>query len=360
MTISIRRERRSKLASLLLGAAFAAGLALPAAAQEKVFRMPYFADIGSFDPDNAFEVGGLGAVNGVYEGLVEYKPGTTEIVGLLAKSWEVSPDQLTYTFHLADGVSLRCRRNRGDRRPKHGAGRSRGQKGTALEDPEIRKAVLTAMNPALWAEQAYGGYATPAQSVYQVVMLKPEKPIVFPDDMAAAKAIIAKAGGLSLTIGVPTDEAPNVGTAVDLIVALLAEIGVNATINVLPQGAIYGLGEDLAAAPGHRRHPDEPRRCASRKPGDRVLYRDRAAQLPQRLRSGGRCHRPGGRNQGRHRRAERALREGRPPLFQLGLLFIPLVDIEDVVVHKAGLVDLGLRPVFPPGNIDFATVRWAE
>ena len=40
--------------------------------------------------------------------------------------------------------------------------------------------------------------------------------------------------------------------------------------------------------------------------------------------------------------------------------FIPLVDIQDVVVHKSGLVDLGLRPVFPPGNIDFATVRWAE
>ena len=106
MTISIRRDRRSKLAALLLGAAFAAALALPAGAQEKVFRMPYFADIGSFDPDNAFEVGGLGAVNGIYEGLVEYKPGTTEIVGLLAKSWEVSDDQLTYTFNLADGVTF--------------------------------------------------------------------------------------------------------------------------------------------------------------------------------------------------------------------------------------------------------------
>jgi hypothetical protein len=71
------------------------------------------------------------------------------------------------------------------------------------------------------------GYATPAQSVFQVVMLKPEKPIVFPNDIAAAKAAIAKAGGLSLTLGVPADEAPNVGMAVDLIVALLAEIGVD-------------------------------------------------------------------------------------------------------------------------------------
>ena len=106
MTMMIRRDRRLKFAALLLGAAFLAGLALPAAAEEKVFRMPYLADIGSFDPDNAFEVGGLGAINGIYEGLVEYKPGTTEIVGLLAKSWQVSDDQLTYTFKLADDVTF--------------------------------------------------------------------------------------------------------------------------------------------------------------------------------------------------------------------------------------------------------------
>jgi peptide/nickel transport system substrate-binding protein len=37
---------------------------------------------------------------------------------------------------------------------------------------------------------------------------------------------------------------------------------------------------------------------------------------------------------------------------------IPLVDVDDVVVHAEGLKDFGLRPVNPPGNIDFATVRW--
>jgi peptide/nickel transport system substrate-binding protein len=40
--------------------------------------------------------------------------------------------------------------------------------------------------------------------------------------------------------------------------------------------------------------------------------------------------------------------------------FIPLVDVQDVVVSAEGLTDLGLRPVFPPGNIDFATVHWAN
>jgi len=37
--------------------------------------------------------------------------------------------------------------------------------------------------------------------------------------------------------------------------------------------------------------------------------------------------------------------------------FIPLVDVDDVVVHRTGLKDLGLRPVFPRGSIDFSSVR---
>jgi peptide/nickel transport system substrate-binding protein len=38
--------------------------------------------------------------------------------------------------------------------------------------------------------------------------------------------------------------------------------------------------------------------------------------------------------------------------------FIPFADIQDVVVHAEGLVDLGLRTPWPMGNIDFGTVRW--
>ena len=48
----------------------------------------------------------MSAINNVYEGLVEYAPGSTKIVGLLAKSWEISDDGLTYTFHLVDGVKF--------------------------------------------------------------------------------------------------------------------------------------------------------------------------------------------------------------------------------------------------------------
>lgn len=71
-----------------------------------VLRTAYQADIGSFDPDNNFEVAGLGAINAVYEGLVEYEPESTELTGLLAESWEVSDDGTTYTFDLRDDVTF--------------------------------------------------------------------------------------------------------------------------------------------------------------------------------------------------------------------------------------------------------------
>ena len=66
----------------------------------------YQADITTFDPDNGFEVAGLGAIAAVYEGLVEYAPGTTDLVGLLAEDWTLSDDGLIYTFNLRDGVTF--------------------------------------------------------------------------------------------------------------------------------------------------------------------------------------------------------------------------------------------------------------
>ncbi|MCB1487411.1 MAG: ABC transporter substrate-binding protein [Bauldia sp.] len=489
----------------------------PSHAQENILRVPYLSDIGSFDPDNAFEVGGLGSVNAVYEGLVEYVPGSTEIVGLLADSWEVSPDEMTYTFDLADGVTfhdgkpmtadevLASFKRRKDNDlvlsyflwnvvdmsapdpdtfviklgmpqpsfldtlaspwgPKvvspgalvdhagddnatgylndnaigtgpfklakfargeeivlekfadyHGAAPyfdrieiptvpDIGQEllqlrsgeidavpvnypwaqlkalppgleatainsmalvmafvkpGTVMDNPDVRTAVLTAINPALWADAAFGKYATVAESLYPIAMLKPDVPVAYPTDMEAAKKAIAAAGDVSIVIGVPIDEAPNVQRVADLMIAQLAEIGVNATAVIIPKDGAYNFASDMSKAPDimlARNNPDaaHPETQATvfytkGAPINVMGIADEAADAV--IQEAGTKTDIAERN---------ALYEKAGHMYFDAGEFLPLVDLQDVVVHKEGLVDLGLRPVFPPGNIDFGTVRFAE
>lgn len=62
--------------------------------------------ITSLDPAKAYEYFSDNILQNVMTGLVEYIPGTTKIVPSLAKSWEISPDGITYTFHLKKGLKF--------------------------------------------------------------------------------------------------------------------------------------------------------------------------------------------------------------------------------------------------------------
>ncbi|AZO69978.1 ABC transporter substrate-binding protein [Mesorhizobium sp. M1D.F.Ca.ET.043.01.1.1] len=486
----------------------------PAFAQE-VLRIPYVTDIGTFDPDNGFETGAMSAINNVYEGLVEYQPGSTRIVGRLAKSWEISDDGLTYTFHLVDGVkfhdgtpfnaaavitSFERRRDRGlslsyflanvkDMKapddstvvltlahpqpslldalsspwgPKvispvalaehnkgdfaktwlneHAVGTGpfklaefkRGQRyvlernddywgekpffrqiqisvvpdisqqilqlqagaidavpinypfaqlgslpkgleitsapsmipydlfvkpNSPLDDAEVRKAVLTAINPALWVKDAFGEFASLSKSVYPNVMLDPVNPIRFPTDLEAAKAAISKHGAVNLVIGLHS-AAPSYSRIADLIIAQLALIGVKATAYVLPSGAAYTLKHNpnppdllLTIAGPDAAHPENQAKVFFTKDGvlnffGRVVPKadaivDQAGKLTD-------------------VKERDALYERAGQMYFDAGVVIPLINVDDVVVHAKGLKDLGLRPVYPPGNIDFSTVRWGH
>jgi peptide/nickel transport system substrate-binding protein len=58
----------------------------------------------NIDPAIGFDSDTLQVVRNVYEGLLEYVPGSTTIRPALAKSYTVSPDGTTYTFQLRSGV----------------------------------------------------------------------------------------------------------------------------------------------------------------------------------------------------------------------------------------------------------------
>ena len=72
----------------------------------KALNVAFTADMQVPDPDIFYEVEGNMVVTSAYEGLVAYRPSSTEIEGALADSWTVSPDGLTYTFKLKPDVKF--------------------------------------------------------------------------------------------------------------------------------------------------------------------------------------------------------------------------------------------------------------
>ncbi len=63
-------------------------------------------DIPTLDPAIGYDWKNWSMIKAVFDGLMDYKPGTTELVPDLAESYEVSPDGLTYTFKLRKGVKF--------------------------------------------------------------------------------------------------------------------------------------------------------------------------------------------------------------------------------------------------------------
>jgi peptide/nickel transport system substrate-binding protein len=73
-------------------------------AASDVLRIPYLGDMSVPDPDVFYDIEGNNVILSSYDGLLTYAPGTSTITADLASSWSVSPDRLTYTFHLRPGV----------------------------------------------------------------------------------------------------------------------------------------------------------------------------------------------------------------------------------------------------------------
>jgi oligopeptide transport system substrate-binding protein len=74
--------------------------------QGGTFHMAIAGDVPSLDPALAgYDVASWAMTISVYSGLVDYGTGLT-LQGDLAKSWSLSADQRTYTFHLRSGLTF--------------------------------------------------------------------------------------------------------------------------------------------------------------------------------------------------------------------------------------------------------------
>lgn len=129
-------------------------------------RLAFNADMQVPDPDIFYELEGNALVTSAYEGLVRYKPNSSDIEPALAESWTVSPDGKTYTFKLRSGVMFH------DGTPMDAA---------AIEASFKRRTKVNSAPAYMLSDVA--SYATPDASTFVVKLDKPVSP--FLDYLAA-------------------------------------------------------------------------------------------------------------------------------------------------------------------------------
>jgi len=66
----------------------------------------YKDDISTLDPAIGYDWQNWSMIKSLFDGLMDYKPGTTELIPDLAESYTVSEDGLVYTFKLRKGVKF--------------------------------------------------------------------------------------------------------------------------------------------------------------------------------------------------------------------------------------------------------------
>ncbi len=66
----------------------------------------YKDDISTLDPAIGYDWQNWSMIKSLFDGLMDYKPGTTELTPDLAESYTISADALTYTFKLRQGVKF--------------------------------------------------------------------------------------------------------------------------------------------------------------------------------------------------------------------------------------------------------------
>ncbi len=96
----------------LVGAAVAVSIAAgPAMAQDAPKQggqviVTYKDDISTFDPAIGYDWQNWSMIKALFDGLMDYAPGTTNLEPDLAESYAISEDGLTYTFNLRKGVKF--------------------------------------------------------------------------------------------------------------------------------------------------------------------------------------------------------------------------------------------------------------
>src|SRR5919197_2845148 len=94
------------LAAMMIAAAPALTPAEADVKQGGQMTVTFKDDLITLDPAIGYDWKNWSVIKSVFDGLMDYKPGTTELVPDLAESYSVSDDGLTYTFKLREGLKF--------------------------------------------------------------------------------------------------------------------------------------------------------------------------------------------------------------------------------------------------------------
>jgi peptide/nickel transport system substrate-binding protein/oligopeptide transport system substrate-binding protein len=97
---------RGAVCALALGFAVTSAGDVVAQQQGGAMVVTYKDDISTFDPAIGYDWQNWSMIKSLFDGLMDYKPGTTELIPDLAESYTISEDGLTYDFKLRKGVKF--------------------------------------------------------------------------------------------------------------------------------------------------------------------------------------------------------------------------------------------------------------
>jgi oligopeptide transport system substrate-binding protein len=78
----------------------------PNAKQGGAITITYKDDVATLDPAIGYDWQNWSMIKSLFDGLMDYEPGTTKLRPELAESYEISPDGQTFTFKVRTGVKF--------------------------------------------------------------------------------------------------------------------------------------------------------------------------------------------------------------------------------------------------------------
>lgn len=78
----------------------------PNAKQGGAITITYKDDVATLDPAIGYDWQNWSMIKSLFDGLMDYEPGTTNLKPDLAESYDISPDGKTFTFKLRHGVKF--------------------------------------------------------------------------------------------------------------------------------------------------------------------------------------------------------------------------------------------------------------